>query len=251
MALKIVSVLLDILSADPGSPGEGELWYASDTGKHRRKDADGVHSDTDLRVSSNDTTPAGLETKLPDGDGVTFTVQNEGGNETLKAATSSSSPGPHRFSISPSEMLTSGTSHKVEANDYAAIEFSSNITDYASYSMFWRRAPTSNALVRVKFVLKQSGSGTKVRIAGKLKARATGEDSTTAFDASVAQAVTVTTTTIGEVFQAQLSFSNALFADGDAIALHIGRDGAEEIAGGDADDYSKPIQVIAIELEVP
>jgi hypothetical protein len=155
------------------------------------------------------------------------------------------------FSINPNEFLTTGTSKKVEANGYAAIEFGTNQTNFATISLFFHKAPASNVLVRVKFILKASASGSYVRIGSKVKARATGEDSSTAFDAETAEAVSITTTTIGEVFQSQLSFSSSLFADNDAVALHIGRDGAELIAGGSADDFSQAIQVIAVEVEVP
>lgn len=250
MASRLSALLLDLLGANPGSPDsdEGGLWYAE--GKHRRKDADGIHDDTDIRVSDDDTSPSHIEDKLV-GDGIAFTTLNPGANEQRQLSLDNASPGAHRFSISPSEMFTPGVAGKVEANDYAAIEFPQIQTDFASYSLFWKRTPSADVKVTVKFILKSAGTGDYVRIAARVKARATGEDSSTAFDATAYEAVTVTTTTIGEVFQSQLTFSSAIFAQGDAVAIHIGRDGGNTLGGGTDDDYSRRIQVIAIEVEVP
>lgn len=157
---------------------------------------------------------------------------------------------PKFFSISPSEMLTPGTAHKVEANDYTAIEFGFNKTDFASYSLYWPNTTFPEVKVAVKFILKQAGTGSYVRIAAKIKARTTGEDSSTAFDAIQFEAVPITTTTIGEIFKATLTFNPNLFTAGDAVALHVGRDGANILGGGTNDDFQKPIQVIAVGLGV-
>ena len=203
---------------------------------------------TKAKVTSNDTTPNYLFSKIT-GDGITVTEVNNGGDETLKLIVNSSAA--YKFDINPSLLMTSGSSSKVLANDYAAIEIQKNSTAFGVWSGAWKRTPTGNVVFKVRFILKASGTGSYVRIALKVKARAVGEDSSTAFDYSSFLAKAVTTTTIGEIFEETFSVSASVFAAGDSVTLHIGRDGSNSMGGGTNDDYSKAIQIIAVDVDIP
>jgi hypothetical protein len=207
-------------------------------------------ADVKVKVDSDDTTTNYLINKLV-GDGITFTKQNPGGNETLKASIDLSSPGARIIQIDPGTLLTGASSvSRVIANGYSAVEFVKSKTEFATASIFWRRGPTTAVTVKAKFILKASGTGSYVRIAAKIKARATGEDSSTAFDVSAFTAVPVTFTTVGQVFEATIVLSPATFADGDAVAFNLGRDGANTLGAGNNDNVTVAAQVIAIEIEV-
>lgn len=158
----------------------------------------------------------------------------------------------YSLNINPETLATQGNDPKhVVANDYAALEFKAGMTRYGVWSAYWQRNPAADVTLRVKFFLKATGSGTIVRIGVKIKSFATGQDTSGAFAEEVVDPVTITTTTIGEIFEGTLTLTAANFAESDATALSIGRDAAEEIAGGSADDFSNVIQIIAIRAEVP
>jgi hypothetical protein len=91
------SILFEDQAADPTTIGvlqrnAGALMYKKDAGAPVDLTQVGGGSDIkDLKVSSNDTTAAFLETKLQPGtagDPVDFAVENEGANEVLRASTS-------------------------------------------------------------------------------------------------------------------------------------------------------------------
>jgi hypothetical protein len=252
-----------------GNGGSGDKYILADPGGanlpgFRRLNSSGVWeysndglvwsgfsgADEKAKVDSDDTTSDYLIAKLV-GDGITFTKVSPGGNETLKLSLDLSNPGPRIIQVDPGTMLTgSAAVSRVISNGYSAVEFARNKTEFATSSIFWRRGPTTAVTVKVKFILKAAGSGSYARIAARIKARATGEDSSTAFDVSSFVAVPVTFTTLGQVFEAVITLSPATFADGDAVAFNLGRDGANTLGGGNNDDVTVPVQVIAIEIEV-
>jgi hypothetical protein len=207
-----------------------------------------LKADEKSKVSSNDTTSDYLANKLT-GDGITWTQVNDGSNETFKATVNSNSA--YKFEINPALLMTTGNASKVLANDYAAIEIASNQTSFGVWSGSWKRTPTANVTIKVRFIMKSSGSGSYVRIALKIKSRATGEDTSTAFDYSNLSAVLITYTTVGQIFEATFSVSNTIFAEGDSTALHAGRDGHNDMGGGQNDTATKAIQIISIDVDIP
>jgi len=141
----------------------------------------------------------------------------------------------------------------VISNGYMALQCKDDRTHYAGASIWWPKTPSADIIVKIKFVLKEVGTGTDIRLATRVKARATGEDASTAFDSTTYVAVPVTTSPIGKVFEASMTLSASLFAVGDAVAFQIGRDGTNILTGGPAttDSFDKHIQIIAIDLEIP
>lgn len=225
----------------------GGLKYVSN--RHKLKDNSAVFEPTQLRVTNNDTTPKELKDKLT-GDGITFVEENDGNDESLKASLSVSNPGPNRFSINPGSLLRSGTSGTGVAEGFAVNEFTKNNTDFGAWSEFWRRGPTTSVNLRVLFALKQAGSGSYVRIAARTKAKAAGENIISAFDIETFVSISVSGGLAGDIYLAQLSLGPTNFANGEAVALNIGRDGANQVAGpGNDDDFGKSILLIATEVE--
>jgi hypothetical protein len=139
---------------------------------------------------------------------------------------------------------------EVIANDRPSIEVVDGVTAFGATTLQW---PLKNGhtfvVVDVHFVLKQAGTGTKVRIGAKVKAQAIGEDSTQAFTPSGFVVVPVTHTTIGEVFSAKIVLDASGVESDDSVAVHVGRDGNSEMGAGDIDDVSVPIQIIDAKLE--
>lgn len=82
----VAEVELDNLAATPATPDSSHVTVFSDSSEIYKVDsASNVrYVGEKLTVSSNDTTPDHLETKLVAGPGVTLTTQNDGGNETIK-----------------------------------------------------------------------------------------------------------------------------------------------------------------------
>lgn len=140
---------------------------------------------------------------------------------------------------------------KVLANDRPAIEVQNGVTGFASLQVVWPLAQSASRQIRIraKFILKASGTGSNIRIAAKIKSQAVGEDSSAAFAATGVVVVPVTFTTIGEVFEGELLLDASGFKLDDAVAIQVGRDGNEEIAGGAADDVDQAIQIIAVKGE--
>jgi hypothetical protein len=142
-------------------------------------------------------------------------------------------------------------SSKVVANDRPAVEIESGVTGYGAMQQTWPLAQDDDAELRVtaKFILKESGSGSTVRIAARMKSNATGADSSSAFSAADFAAVPVTYTTVGEIFEATITLDASDAEEGDALALQVGRDGANSLGAGDSDDASVAVQVIALRAE--
>ncbi len=140
---------------------------------------------------------------------------------------------------------------KVLANDRPGIEVSTGTTGFAAIQASWPREALTDATLRVtiQFILKASGTGTKVRIAAKVKSEATGEDSSEAFGDSAFVVVTTTYTTIGEVFEGVIDLDASACQLQDAVALQVGRDGNDEMGTGTSDDVSVAIQLIGILTE--
>jgi hypothetical protein len=142
---------------------------------------------------------------------------------------------------------------KVVANDRPALEVQNGVTGWGATQTLWRQPQRSSGKLccRVAFILKESGTGTKVRIAARAKAEKAGEDSSESFADTGFSTVTTSYTTLGEVFEACVELDASSFALGDAIALQIGRDGNNEISGtGDNDDVDVAIQIIGLQTKV-
>jgi len=139
---------------------------------------------------------------------------------------------------------------KVVVNDYPALEISPSVTRYGWGSLYWTGDPPANINCNIKFVLASAGTGTDIRLALRIKSRGTGEVVTGADDFADFVAVAITHTTDGEIFEGQIVVPGAVFADGDAVAVALGRDGNNELGAGTNDDVNKAIRIIAAELEV-
>jgi len=150
--------------------------------------------------------------------------------------------------INIGSLLTIGEGIKVIANDYPAVELYAAKTWFGVWSGSWPSTPTSDVVLKIKFILKVAGTGTKVRVAAKLKSIITGGDSSKAFDSAQFAVVTVNTTTVGEQFEGSITFSSSLFTSGSTVVLYIGRDGANLLGAGTNDNFNKPIQIIAAEV---
>lgn len=142
-------------------------------------------------------------------------------------------------------------SSKVLANDRPAIEVQDAVTGFGAIGVVWPVVPHANHVLRlrVKFILKATGTGSNVRIAARYKADVAGGDSSGAFAQTAFVAVPVTFTTIGEVFEAELRLPAATVALGAALALQVGRDGNNELGAGANDDVNQAVQIIALEAE--
>lgn len=140
---------------------------------------------------------------------------------------------------------------KVVANDRPAVEVSEGVTGYAAMQQVWPLAQNDDAQLRVivKFILKATGTGSRVRIGVRAKAQGTGADSAAAFTSSGFVAVPVTFTTIGQVFEGVVALDASDFDLDDALALQVGRDGENLLGAGDNDDVNQAIQIIAIKAE--
>ena len=141
---------------------------------------------------------------------------------------------------------------EVVANGRPAVEIEDGETGFGSAPIHWIEETDVNSQLRVtiQFILKATGTGTKVRVATKFKFQATGEDSSEAYSPEAFLVVPVTHDTLGEVFEGKLVLSASDISIHDACAFQVGRDGNNEMGAGDDDDVSVPIQIIAVELEV-
>jgi hypothetical protein len=140
---------------------------------------------------------------------------------------------------------------KVVANDRPAIEIQDGATGFAAIRAAWPLEINADAKIRatLQFILKATGTGTKVRIAFKAKANSLGEDTSGAFTESDFSVVTVSHTTLGESFEGIVELDASSFNKGDAMALQIGRDGNSEMGAGDDDDVDVAIQIIDVLVE--
>lgn len=140
---------------------------------------------------------------------------------------------------------------KVVANDRPAIEIQNGVTGYAALQAIWPLLQYTKAELRLRiyFILKATGTGSNVRIAARMKAQGSGEDSSAAFTVSDFTVAPVTFTTIGEVFVADVILDASSAEFGDAIAAQIGRDGANDLGSGTSDDVNQAIQIIGMQME--
>jgi hypothetical protein len=140
---------------------------------------------------------------------------------------------------------------KVVANDRPAIQIEDGITGFAAMTGVWHLEEMTYAKLKatIKFVMKEVGIGNNVRIAAKAKSQATGEDSSSAFPYLDFVAVPIDYVTVGEVFEGVVELSVPLFKQNDALAVHIGRDGANSMGAGTNDDADVAIQIISAKLE--
>lgn len=133
----------------------------------------------------------------------------------------------HLVVDAPIEPVVPGAS-KVIANDRPAIEIETDTTGYGAIQTVWPHEQNGAAKVRLEFsvVLKESGTGTTARLIARAKAHGDGEDSSGSWADTQAVDVTVSHTTIGEVFVGSIDLDASGFDKGDAVALQVGRDGS-------------------------
>ena len=139
----------------------------------------------------------------------------------------------------------------VIANDRPAIEIEDGITGFAAIAGVWPLVQMSKAELRatIQFIMQAAGTGSNVRIALKAKAQATGEDSSDVFPYSGFLVVPISYGMLGQVFEGVVDLTVPLFKQNDALAVHIGRDGANAMGAGTNDDANQPVQIIAVKLE--
>ena len=92
-----------------------------------------------------------------------------------------------------------------------------------------------------KFILKSLGTGTVARMAARVKAEGLGDDSSEAWADTQYDDVTVSHTTLGEVFEATFDLDASGFDLDDAVALQVGRDGAHA-----NDTLDQPVQIFCV-----
>lgn len=140
---------------------------------------------------------------------------------------------------------------RVVANDRPAIEVVTGTTGFAALPGVWPLEQDDAAELRVtmKFILKATGTGSNVRLAARCKFQGVGDDSSATWDETGFAAVAVTHTTLGEVFEGTVTLDASAAEQHDAIALHVGRDGANTLGAGTNDDVDQAIQIIAFEVE--
>jgi hypothetical protein len=140
---------------------------------------------------------------------------------------------------------------EVIANSRPAIEVQDGYTAFGAASFPWtKQGAYTTVRIHGHFILKQAGTGTKVRIGAKVKAQGVGEDSSSAFSPEGFIVVTVTHTTVGEVFEGSVDLDATGIEYNDSVAVHIGRDGANTMGAGDNDDVNVPIQILDVHVEV-
>jgi len=134
----------------------------------------------------------------------------------------------------------------VVANDRPAIEVAAGATGWGAIQGRWPHESNSKASLKVsaKFILKESGTGTVVRIGARAKAQGVGDDSSEGWADAQYVDVTVSYDTIGEVFGAVLYLDASSFEEDDALALQVGRDGSH---ASDTSDVA--IQIIGVKAE--
>lgn len=134
----------------------------------------------------------------------------------------------------------------VVANDRPAIEVATDVTGYGAIQAVWPHQQNDAAHVDLvlSFVLKEAGTGTTVRMAARIKGDGAGDDSSGSWSDTAELDVTVSHTTVGEVFRASLTLDADAFDEDDAIALQVGRAGAHA-----NDNCSVAIQLIGVKAE--
>jgi hypothetical protein len=162
---------------------------------------------------------------------------------------------PYTEWIPADKLYTTGTSSKVVANDFTALEVQQNKTAFGVCNIVLKKTPSSDVTVKIRYIIKSSGTGTYVRAAAKLKNVGADEDTYPDFSADQKKftAQSVTFTTIGQQWEATLTFSQSAisFAKDDTVAVHIGRDGANSMGAGNNDDVNKAIQILGAKIRIP
>lgn len=134
----------------------------------------------------------------------------------------------------------------VVANDRPAIEVQTAADGFGAASTIWPCAQNNaaNVEIQVGFILKALGTGLTARLMAKVKAEGAGDDSSEAFTATGTVDVSVTHTTLGEVFEGSIKLDASTFNEGDAVAIHIGREGTHA-----NDVLNQAIQIIGTRIE--
>lgn len=143
----------------------------------------------------------------------------------------------------PIEPVVPGAS-KVIANDRPAIEVETDTTGYGAIQTVWPHEQNDAAKIALMFCvcLKESGTGTATRLIARAKAHGEGEDSSGSWADTQALDLTVTHTTIGEVFCGTIELDASTFELGDAVALQVGRDGSHA-----NDTLSVALDILSVE----
>jgi len=133
---------------------------------------------------------------------------------------------------------------KVVANDRPAIEIATDTTGHGAMQLAWPHEQNDHALIALvmRFIIKESGTGTVARMTARVKAEGDGDDSSETWADSDSVDVTVNHTNIGDVFSASIELDASGFEQGDAVALQVGREGEHA-----NDTLSEALQIIGIE----
>lgn len=265
MALKTDGVRLDELTADPGTPENGDVWLNSTDGVVRARiggnsrtvedKLNKFDATVDPVVGNDNTQGYRIGSKwinTTSGEFFWCADASTGAAVWEKAVADAGEPSAsYRRDINPGVLVTTGNASKVVTNDYGAIELPNSSTTSGVWSNRWRRTPVTSVKVKCQFKLKVAGTGTIVRMMVRYKAKAVGESTAGAFDQEIVKAVTVNPAAPDNVYEGVVDLAIANFTEGDAVAMHIGRDGNNEIVSGEAsDDFNKRVQLLAIELEI-
>lgn len=135
----------------------------------------------------------------------------------------------------------------VVANGRPAVEIQANGDGWGALQGVWPYAQNAAACLRVtlKAILKATGTGTVLRLGARAKAHGAGEDSSAAWTDTQYVDVTVSHTTLGEVFEGVVNLDASTFDIGDAVALQVGRNGSHA-----NDTLNQAAQIIGIRAEV-
>ena len=123
-------VYLGAKASDPALDNDGDaltagdLYFNSTVNQLKYYDGSswsgiGVNTDETVKVSANDTTNGYLNGKLIAGSGISFTENNDGGNETLTIA--SVSTNPTLSSISPDTITNAQTSSTITGSNFTSV----------------------------------------------------------------------------------------------------------------------------------
>ena len=134
----------------------------------------------------------------------------------------------------------------VVANGRPAIEVQTGDTGWGAIQVRWPYEQSDEAILKItlKFILKATGTGTVARLAARAKAQCCGDDSSAAWSDTQYEDVTVSHTTLGEVFESTLELDTSDFEINAALALQVGRDGSHA-----NDTVNQAIQIIGVQAE--
>lgn len=266
MTLKTDGVRLDELSSDPGSPATGDLWYNTTDDVLRVRESvtrtiedklNNFTATTDPTVNDDENDGYEVGSKwINTSSGILFFCKDNsvGAAVWIEVVSDAEAIGAaYREPINPGVLVTTGNSRKASDGFFSYIEYPNGSSNYATWNTVWSRDASTSIKMNMYFRLKAAGTGSVVRVAVKTRPRAVGEDSSSshADDEEAFTAVTVTTTTIGEIFKGVVSLTPSKYTIGDNVGFAIGRDGGNEISGGgSSDDYNKRTELTGLLLEV-